>query len=196
LTFTHTGNDLTVTMPPATQSSVLPPGYYMLWIIDGTSRPCERTVFVHVPLVALPAGGGGTTCPCVILTATMVTSTVLAPEVVTLRRIRGELATGTLGGARFVGAVMGCYRRVSPPLAVFLRRHERTRVATRDVVVRPGTRVVRAVERATAPIRPVRARHTVLIVLLLLILTGGLAAVPLLAIAMLVHMARGGSDGR
>ena len=195
LTFTHTGNDLTVTMPPIAQSSVLPPGYYMLWIVDSTSRPCEAAVFVHVPLVAIPAGGGGSTCPCVILTATMVTGAALAPEVVTLRRIRAELASGTPGGARFVGAVMGGYRRVSPPLAAYLRRHERTRVATRDVVVRPGTKVVRAAERATAPIRPVRARHAALVVLLLLVLTGGLAAVPLLAVAMLVQMARGGSDG-
>lgn len=199
LTFTRSGNQLTVTMLPATQSSTAPPGYYMLWIVDNQSRPCERALFVQVPLAA--AAPGGTTCPCVVLTATMVSGSLLsgpAPEVVTLRRVRQDLATGTATGARFVGVVNRGYRRVSPPLAAWLRRHERARLATRDVVVRPATAAVRAAERATAPIPSVRARHTVLMVLLLLLATGGVAALPLAALVMVVHSQRGwgGRDGR
>jgi hypothetical protein len=50
LTFTRSGNDLTVTMLPATQANTAPPGFYMLWIVDDQRRPCQRARFVHVPL--------------------------------------------------------------------------------------------------------------------------------------------------
>jgi Domain of unknown function (DUF1929) len=48
LTFTHTpgSTELTVTAPPS--GNVAPPGYYMLWLIDTTGRPCQLAKFIRV----------------------------------------------------------------------------------------------------------------------------------------------------
>lgn len=47
LEFSHSGGDLlTVTAPP--HGAVAPPGYYMLWIMDDTGRPCKLARFVNV----------------------------------------------------------------------------------------------------------------------------------------------------
>jgi hypothetical protein len=47
LDFSHPGDDrLVVTAPP--HSTVAPPGFYMLWIIDGDDRPCKTARFVNL----------------------------------------------------------------------------------------------------------------------------------------------------
>ncbi|HET9831140.1 MAG TPA: galactose oxidase-like domain-containing protein [Vicinamibacterales bacterium] len=46
LTFTKGTNLLNVTM--VNDRNVAPPGYYMLWIVDSSGRPCERAVFVRL----------------------------------------------------------------------------------------------------------------------------------------------------
>jgi Domain of unknown function (DUF1929) len=47
---TISGNDITATIPPASQSSVLPPGWYMLWIVTGGTPPlpCRRAHWLKV----------------------------------------------------------------------------------------------------------------------------------------------------
>ncbi len=47
LGFQHEGGDvLRVNYP--TDASVLPPGYYMLWVVDAAGLPCQRAKFVRV----------------------------------------------------------------------------------------------------------------------------------------------------
>ncbi|MEU2032596.1 galactose oxidase-like domain-containing protein [Nocardia amamiensis] len=40
------GNSLRVTAPP--NSRIAPPGYYLLWIVDASGRPCEQAAFIRV----------------------------------------------------------------------------------------------------------------------------------------------------
>lgn len=52
LEFSHAGGDLlTVTAPP--HSAVAPPGFYMLWIVDGEGRPCQWAAFVNVSALSV-----------------------------------------------------------------------------------------------------------------------------------------------
>jgi hypothetical protein len=44
--FTQTATSLTVTAPP--DGTVAPPGYYMLWLVDGDNLPCKLAPFVCV----------------------------------------------------------------------------------------------------------------------------------------------------
>ena len=46
LTFTRAGNDLTVTMEADAKKA--PPGFYMLWIVDTSGRPCKVAPFIHL----------------------------------------------------------------------------------------------------------------------------------------------------
>lgn len=203
------GNELTVTMLPAAQASTAPPGYYMLWIIDNQQRPCERALFVQVlsgPASSgggtggTPSGGGGSLCPCLVLTllAGAAPAGMIAAEVVALRRLRFELATGTAAGGRFIAMVNRAYYSVSPQLAGWLTRHERVRVAARRVLVRPAAAAVRGIERAAAPIPWLRARHAVLMALLTLLALATAVTAPalLLAIAAAAALQRPPRDGQ
>ena len=52
LTFSHAGGDrLAVTAPP--HSALAPPGYYMLWLIDTSGRPCKMARFVNVSAISV-----------------------------------------------------------------------------------------------------------------------------------------------
>lgn len=44
--FSQNGDTLTITAPP--NGNIAPPGPYMLWVIDGNDRPCERAQFVRL----------------------------------------------------------------------------------------------------------------------------------------------------
>lgn len=46
LTFTTGTNELNVTME--SDSRRAPPGFYMLWIVDSSKRPCKLAKFIHV----------------------------------------------------------------------------------------------------------------------------------------------------
>jgi hypothetical protein len=39
-------NELTVTM--ISDRKKAPPGFYMLWIVDSSGRPCKRAPFIHL----------------------------------------------------------------------------------------------------------------------------------------------------
>jgi hypothetical protein len=185
----RTADSLTVTMLPQAQSATAPPGYYMLWIADTVSidvggtprdrlRPCQRAEFVQIPGPPRPATSP---CPlCVVATVTMV---------VALRDLRHELETATAVGRRFIRIINRLYYSFSPWLAAWLARHERARLATRDIIVRPGTAAVRGAARVTAPIPPVGARHAVLMLLLVLLAALGVALGPLAALALIAHAA-------
>lgn len=45
--FSHVGGDRLVAVAPP-DSSVAPPGYYLLWVIDADDRPCRQARFVRV----------------------------------------------------------------------------------------------------------------------------------------------------
>lgn len=42
----RSGNTVTVTAPPT--GNVAPPGYYMLWVVDGSGNPCQLAKFVRM----------------------------------------------------------------------------------------------------------------------------------------------------
>jgi hypothetical protein len=44
--FTQNGATLTVTAPP--DATIAPPGFYMLWLIDGDNLPCKLAPFVRI----------------------------------------------------------------------------------------------------------------------------------------------------
>jgi len=46
LTFTTGTNRLNVTME--SDRKRVPPGFYMLWIVDTSRRPCKVAPFIHV----------------------------------------------------------------------------------------------------------------------------------------------------
>ncbi len=48
LTFTHVAGTANLQVTLANDPSVLPPGYYMLWIIDNAELPCELARFVRI----------------------------------------------------------------------------------------------------------------------------------------------------
>ena len=203
LPFARAGNELTVTMLDATKSSIAPPGYYMLWIVDKFGHPCKQASFVHVYDDLRPAAPPieitvqGSSSPCIVATVTL--GSPSAPEVVALCRLREKLAAGTVGGRRFVLAVNRVYYSFSPRLAAWLAAHPPARDATRDVVVRPVAAAVTAAAHAVAPIRPLALRHTVLMILLVMLAATGALLSPLALVALAADAARRrmrGLDGR
>jgi hypothetical protein len=133
-------------MLPAAQSSVAPPGYYFLWIVDNQGRPCSRAWALQVSHPAPgPAYEEEHWCPCVLLQSVLPGLIGIA-QIAYLRMLRTELETSDSTLARrWMGAVNRVYRFLSPPLARWLGRHERARTATGELVV---GRLVRAVLRA------------------------------------------------
>ncbi|MBW3579164.1 MAG: DUF1929 domain-containing protein [Actinobacteria bacterium] len=46
LAFSQQGNTLEITSPP--HGAIAPPGPYMMWVIDGSDRPCHQAAFVRL----------------------------------------------------------------------------------------------------------------------------------------------------
>jgi hypothetical protein len=198
-TFTVSGNNLTVTMLPDTDTgrATAPPGYYMLWIADEVSvdvgggvshtrlRPCQRARFVQIPAAARSAPTSS--WPCIV--ATVALGSADAPAVSTLRGLRAELETATTAGRHFVRIVNCVYYAFSPGVAAWLSSHERARLATRDVLVLPAAAVIRAIERAVAPVPVLSVRHGMLMLLLLLLMIVAAVGSPALALLLAVHAA-------
>lgn len=171
LSFTKAAGRLTVTM--VNDANLAPPGYYMLWIVDGQKRPCQRAVFVRlVPRVGQP--GGGTTC----FVATAAFGSADHPRVAWLRELREELRAGTRAGALAMGAVTRVYEAVSPPLAQRMNRDAALRQAVREGAVRPIMAVVGVSERAARRFAGRRRQHALLLSLLALEALLGAAAAP------------------
>lgn len=192
-----TGNDLLVTMLPATDANIVTPGYYMLWIVDDQGIPCSNAKFIQVahppPLPYLPPLTPKKSGPCVI--ATVALGSPAAPDVVFLRTARDELAATSPAGRRFIGIVQRLYYSFSPQTARWLKRHARWRAAMRDVVVRPGAACIRAAHGLAARLPWPAARPHALIALLVAEGLLALAATPLVAAALLAHVAMRGNDG-
>ncbi|MFB7288713.1 galactose oxidase-like domain-containing protein [Actinacidiphila glaucinigra] len=218
LPFTANGStSLSIKMVPGTDSSLVPPGYYMLWILAG-ALPCVEARFIQVtgapalrsPTVpvevaqpappppppepttpAPPAEDDDSSCP---LTAAATTMTALS-QLAYLRLMRTELSASRAGQC-LLAVVNPAYYAFGAPLARRLATRARWRAAVRAVALRPLAAAVRAVDalcgRGSAA---VRGRQ--LAVALSLVGVGGVLLSPAVALAGAVHVAihRGaGSD--
>jgi hypothetical protein len=191
------GSDITVTMVPATDSNLVPPGYYMVWIIDNNGIPCANAKFIqiiHSPPWPNPPPNDPPIekWPCIV--ATVSTGSEHDPDVVFLRAVRDELHGAGAGARRFARAVNRVYYAFSPQLARWIGRRPRWRAAMRVVVVRPGTRCIRATRRAVAAL-PARLRMFALVAMLLTEGALGLLALPVVIAIMTAHVFLRGDRG-
>jgi hypothetical protein len=97
---------------------------------------------------------------CVVATAAY--GSAAHPDVVFLQTLRDDELRSTRFGARAVAVLERVYYTFSPAAAEFIQRRSRLRAAVRVGVVRPAVVAVRALVRATAPIRPRGLRVAVL----------------------------------
>ncbi len=163
------GTTLTVTMLPATDASLVTPGYYMVWIIDNAGIPCKRAWFIQVsypppwptPAAATPKKGG----LCIVATVTM--GSPEAPLVRHLQELRARIAAHGPAGRVFIAAVNGYYYSFSPQLAARLQRSPHLSRAVRDVLVIPGAAAIRAAERLSGRVAHPSRRSALLITLLI-----------------------------
>lgn len=184
LSFTRSGDDLTVTMP--TNRNLAPPGYYMLWIVAGDD-PCEEAKFIRLGSVETPTptptpGGGGGGAGggwCIVVTAAL--GSPSAPEVVFLQTLRSEIRTATSLGDRFIKAVNALYYSVSPRIAKAMLRRPALRRAIREVMVKPSVALIRGAKELTGYSGGSR-RSAGLIALLAALGISGLLLSPLLAL--------------
>jgi hypothetical protein len=191
LTKTAGTNVLNVTAP--TNRNEAPPGYYMLWIVDTTGRPCTMARFIQLAEPPpTPIDDPPLEKECAVATAAL--GSAAEPGVVYLRRLRVELFEATGGGRRFVLAVNRVYYSFSPALAGWLARHRRARVAARDALVRPAIAAIAAADAVTRPLTPRGARHAALIALLLAEAALTLLALPLLLLVAAVRALADGDD--
>ena len=201
LDFTAGADELLVRAPPLAEAHAAPPGYYMLWIVDGNTvdgeprpRPCMLAPFLQLHGTAPPPRPKESSwCPCIV--ATVALGSPAAPGVVYLQTLRDELGAATRVGTGFVTLVNGAYYRVSPPLARWLAAHHVARAAVRDVMVRPTIAAVAAADGMTQTVERTGVRTALLVLLLALLGIAGLALLPLWALlAALVGALRGEVD--
>jgi hypothetical protein len=159
------GNDITVTMVPATDANLVTPGYYMVWIVDDKGIPCSNAKFIQVihppPLPPPVATGNSGVC----IVATVSTGSAQDADVVFLRATRSEIATAGAAGRCFARAVNAAYYAWSPQFARWIAPRPPWRAAVRDIVVRPGSACIRAAKRAADRL-PSRWRIPALIAML------------------------------
>ncbi len=192
--FVRGGNELTVTVP--NNSNLLPPGYYMLFILDepnvsGTPRlrPSEAEwVQVTVAPPAPPAPSGSSKF-CVVVTAAVGEP---APEVAFLTDLRAQLAAASPEGTRFVQAVNAVYYPVGTPLARRMTQDDALRRAVHTVLVKPAYRAIRAASRVADP--QTRLGAAALMALLTAEAIIGLLLLPVLLPLVLAVKLAGGDD--
>jgi hypothetical protein len=207
LPFTVNGTtSLSITMVPGTDSSLVPPGYYMLWILAG-ALPCVEARFIHVtgapplrspvvptevappptpPAPTPPATppADDTICPL----ATAATTMVAIAQITYLRQVRAELSASP-AGRRFVAQVNRAYYTAGTPLARRLAVNPRWRAAVRAVALRPLSSAVCTAETLSRRRRDHALRHGRLLALLSLVGLGGVLVSPFVALAGVVHVA-------
>jgi hypothetical protein len=186
------GTTLTVTMLPATDASLVTPGYYMVWIIDNAGIPCKQAWFIQVsypppwpPRAAAPKKKG----LCIVATVTM--GSPEAPLVRHLQELRARIAADGPAGRVFIAAVNGGYYSFSPRLAARLQRSPHLSRAVREVLVIPGAGCIRAAERLSGRVAHPGRRSALLITLLVGEGLVTAAASPLIVLAAAVHAASG-----
>lgn len=184
LEFTHAGNDLAVTMLPAAESAIAPPGFYMVWIVDDHGRPCQRARFLQLAFPP-PKPAAKSSGICIVATVTL--GSADAPEVRYLRALRDEVQTASSLGDRFIAGVNACYYSFSPQLASWLETRTVARAAVRDVIVRPGARAVQGADALTRRMRPGRRRNAALVALLTVEGVTVVAATPIVLLALAAH---------
>lgn len=212
---TIAGNDITATIPPASRSSVLPPGWYMVWIVTGGSPPlpCQRASWLKVahpppappppppppPPTGTGTGTGGTpgpgtaangSCPVLVLAA----GTALMPGVMHLRAMRAEIANGSAAGRAFVRLVMGAYWRPAPLLASHIARRPRLRAALREAFLRPALGAARLADAVAGAVPTRRARQRLLMALLALEGAAAVALAPVWLGRAALHVVRHRSE--
>lgn len=179
------GNELTVTIP--NDRNLVPPGYYMLWIVKG-GKPCAEAKFILVGSYLAPTPPAAPSSSwCIVVTAAM--GSVDAPEVVFLQGLRRDLNHSGDAGRRFIRAVNALYYSVSPQIARRMRSDSGLRTAIRDIAVLPAVSLTDKARRvcgyASGP-----HRSAALVALLTAMGLAGLALSPLLALLILARWTR------
>jgi hypothetical protein len=181
------GNELTVTIP--NDRNLVPPGYYMLWIIKA-GKPCVEAKFILVgSYLAPPPPPTRSSSWCLVVTAAM--GSEAAPEVLFLQGLRHELLGSGAVGKRFIRAVNWLYYSVSPQIASRMRRDRGLRISIRDIAVLPAVSLIDKARRvcgyASGP-----QRSAALVALLTAMGLVGLALSPLLVLLILARRTREG----
>lgn len=181
------GNELTVTIP--NDRNLVPPGYYMLWIIKA-GKPCAEAKFILVgSYLAPPPPPTRSSSWCLVVTAAM--GSEAAPEVLFLQGLRQELLSSGAAGKRFIRVVNLLYYSVSPQIANRMRRDRGLRISIRDSAVLPAVSLIdkarRACGYASGP-----HRSAALVALLTAMGLVGLALSPLLVLLILARRTREG----
>ena len=179
------GNELTVTIP--NDRNLVPPGYYMFWIIKA-GKPCAEAKFILVGSYLAPSPPAAPSSSwCLVVTAAM--GSVNAPEVVFLQGLRRDLNHSGDAGRRFIRAVNALYYSVSPQIARRMRSDRGLRTAIRDIAVLPAVSLTDKARRvcgyASGP-----HRSAALVALLTAMGLAGLALSPLLALLILARWTR------
>ena len=175
----------TIDVTAIDDAKVAPPGYYMLWIVDSSKRPCKEAVFVRlVPKVGQP--GGGTSC----FIATAALGSADHPHVRYLQALREELRASGTTGHGFIAAVTRGYESFSPWVAEKIREDAALRQAVARFIVCPVATIVRASDSACRWLPWPGVRFTALTVLLAVDLLLGTGGLPLLLVMVAVSTAR------
>jgi len=141
--------------------------------------PCERAVFVSLPIPPIPSPPAPPPShKCFVATAAL--GSEEHPSVIHLRALRDEISAASALGRTFIAVVNGVYESFSPRLAGYLERHAVPRRAVRDVVVRPVAGIVAATDRLTRPLPP-SVRNATRVALLTIEGLLGIAALPVIA---------------
>lgn len=166
---------LSATMVPATDSSLAPPGYYMLWILAGdlpcvearfiqlTGAPALRTVAAPVEApppptpVTPPTTGLGPDddriCPLAAATGAVAPIALVAflaasADLGSLRAVRDELRQGRTG-SWFVRALGVPYYRAGRPVGQYVTRHPTAALTVCRTVMAPTAAAVRRASDAS-----------------------------------------------
>lgn len=181
------GNELTVTIP--NDRNLVPPGYYMLWIIKA-GKPCVEAKFILVGSYLAPvppAAAAPSSSWCVVVTAAM--GSAEAPEVLFLQGLRQDLARSGEAGRRFIRAVNALYYSVSPQIARRMRRNSALRSAIREIAVLPAVGLIGWARRMSGYVSGPR-RSAALVALLSAMGLIGLALSPVLTLLILARWTR------
>jgi hypothetical protein len=179
------GKELTVTIP--NDRNLVPPGYYMLWIIKG-GKPCAEAKFILVGSYLAPRlQPPPSIFDCIVATAAM--GSADAPEVVFLQGLRRDLNHSGDAGRRFIHAVNALYYSVSPQIARRMRRDSGLSTAIRDITVLPAVKLIDKARRVCGYTRGPH-RSAVMVALLTAMGLAGLTLMPLLALLIFARWTR------